>query len=111
MKAIITKTQKKHDSLWVTYRGEHPEFGCVTKELFFQATADTVRPDNDEWGPKVDSLITGYSVKADIPEWLTIPETGQELITGSWRPAKSNLPEYRQNPITLTEEAKQFFSR
>ena len=109
--ATKSKTEKGHNGLYVTYKGISPEFGEISKMVAYQATADLVAPDNDDWAPSVRSMIRGYSVKENIPEEITIPSTAEQLIKGGWRPSQSQLPEYRQNPTTLAEEAREFFRR
>lgn len=109
MTAKITKKQVRHGSVYVDYVGTHPIFGEIKKTVAYQGTADFETPDNDEWGPNVSSIRTGFSVKEVIPQEIEIPESSRDLISGYWEPVKSNLPHYRQNPMSLREEAISFF--
>lgn len=109
--AKIAKKQMRHGSIYVEYTGTHPVFGEVKKTVAYHGTADFETPDNDEWGPLLTSVRTGFSVKVEIPQEIEIPESAKELIQGYWEPLKSNLPHYRQNPLSLREEAISFFKK
>jgi hypothetical protein len=116
MKANLIKKEVGNGghTLYGTYEAE-TAFGTLLKTVAYHAVGVDIAVGEDREASMYAPERSGttklvFERPTECPESIQVPDSIAELKAGGWKPV-SKLPPYRKNPMSLEEEAKDFWAK